>query len=197
MASPLASNPAHDLGDAKDTVVRENIGEAAPLKAGSVPAPNVATTETIRAPLSSILPSFVPALLERGVPGYSSATTVQGESRLTRAQLHSILAASAYLAALDHCGKHLDGDRVQDALSRSLTALPALTVEERALASDLLRVFFDHKTIRENHPFDDWISEAWWSTFHSGPYRYPSAMSDAITYGLSVRQSLRRCLVEY
>lgn len=151
----------------------------------------------IRAPLSKILPSFVPVLLERGVPGYATEETSQGEARLSETNVRSLLAASAYLGALDYAGQHLDSKRVESALTQSLEQLQELAPEERAFALKLIKTFFGYRIIRENHAFDDWLCEAWWSTFQPGPYKYPSAMSGAVFFGLSIRDSLRKCALEY
>jgi hypothetical protein len=151
----------------------------------------------LRAPLAKILPSFLPVLLERGVPGYESAELISGEKRLARTEIRSLLVAACYMGALDCAGGQLDMTRVEEALSRSLQELPELSAAEKGASSELIATFSNFRIIRENHSFDDWLCEAWWPVFQSVPYQYPSAMSDAVAFGLAIRQSLKKCSIEY
>jgi hypothetical protein len=150
-----------------------------------------------RAPLATLLPSFLPVLLERGVPGYESAELTSGEKRLARAEIRSLLLAASYLGALDYAGGQLEMTRVEESLNRSLQELPELSPAEKDASRELIAEFINYRIIRENHPLDDWICEAWWSRFQSIDYQYPSAMSEAVAYGLAIRQSLRECSIEY
>ena len=152
----------------------------------------------ISAPLATILPSFIPILIERGVPGYEkSSSLIPGEKRLTEIQVRSLLTAAAYFGALDYVGQRLDGNQVQTILDQSVKNVSVLSSEEIKTVLDLIERFYGFGVIRENHAFDDWLSEAWWSWAQTVPYRYPSAMSEAVTYGLTIRQSLDRCSLEY
>ena len=161
----------------------------------SEPAP----PQRLRAPIATILPSFLPVLMERGVPGYESVhISLTGERRLTRSQIRALLAAAAYLGALEHVGNlNFDATRVQEILTRTLLEVPDLTVDQRKHSLHLIDRFFNCKVIRANHSFDDWLCEVWWPEFQTIPYAYPSAMSDAVAYGLGIRQSLSNFTLEY
>lgn len=158
-----------------------------------------APSEGYRAPIHLILPSFLPLLIERALPGYEGAPIpLNGEKRLTRPQLRALLAASAYLAIVEHAGRlNFDEARVKDSLTRALHAVPDLDVNERGHAQRLIDLFFNYKIIRADHSFDDWLCEAWWSEFQTIPYEYPSAMADVVAYGLGIRQSLGNSTLEY
>lgn len=151
----------------------------------------------LRAPLARILPSFLPVVLERGVPGYESAELISGEKRLARTEIRPLLVAACYMGALDYAGGQLEAERVEASLSRSLQELADLSAMEKAASTELIAKFFGYRIIRENHPFDDWLCEAWWPLFQDIPYQYPSAMSDAVAYGLAIRESLKKCSLEY
>jgi len=161
--------------------------------------PHTDVPEKLRAPIERILPSFVPVTLERGVPGYEAAPiSLAGERRLSASEIRSLLAAAVFLGALEHASNlQFDMHRVRETLTRTLLSLPDLSEEERQHALRLVERFFDFKIIREDHPFDDWLCEAWWAEFQSIPYSYPSAMSEAVAYGLEVRRSLSKCTLEY
>lgn len=155
--------------------------------------------QRLRAPISAILPSFLPVLIERGVPGYESARiSLTGERRLTRSQIRALLAATAYLGALEHARNlNFDTTRVQENLTRTLLEVPDLTDDERKHSLHLIDQFFNCKVIRADHSFDDWLCEVWWPEFQTIPYTYPSAMAGAVAYGLGIRQSLNNCILEY
>lgn len=151
-----------------------------------------------RAPIEKILPSFVPVILERGVPGYQSdGALLPSERRLDTSEIRSVLIAAAYLGALEHAG-NLDFDtaKVCEILTRTVGELPDCILEEKALALELIQSFLNVNFIRAEHPFDDWICEAWWPRFQVIPYAYPSAMANAISYGLSVNKTLGQFQLE-
>ncbi len=152
-----------------------------------------------KAPLAIILPSFLPVLLERGLPGYESAKVrLGGEERLDQMQIRSLITAAAYLGvetyALD---RDFDSDRVQASLTASLAQVSELSSEEMTFALQLVDDFYEYKFIRKDHPFDDWLCEAWWDEFQGIPYSYPSIMSDAVAYGLTIKQTLSKCELAY
>lgn len=151
----------------------------------------------IQAPIATILPTFIPAILENGVPGYEGLPCVLGEERLHFAEIRSLYAASVFLAALEHAvGKEFDHEQVRQILFQSLSDVRELTSDEKALTLLLIERFFNFKIIRADHPFDDWLCEALWEQFQSIPYTYPSAMSQAVSYGLTVNHSLNKCSLE-
>jgi hypothetical protein len=158
-----------------------------------------ARSENYRAPIHLILPSFLPVIIERGLPGYEAALTpLNGEKRLNQPQLRALLAASAYMGVVEHAGRlNFDADRVEVSLTGALRAVPDLSVDERGHAQRLIDLFFKSKIIREEHSFDDWLCEVWWSEFQTIPYEYPSAMAGAVAYGLGILQSLSNCTLEY
>jgi hypothetical protein len=158
-----------------------------------------ARSENYRAPIHLILPSFLPVIIERGLPGYAAAlTALNGEKRLNQPQLRALLAASAFMGVVEHAGRlNFDADRVEVSLTGALREVPDLSVDERGHAQRLIDLFFKCKIIREEHSFDDWLCEVWWSEFQTIPYEYPSAMAGAVAYGLGIRQSLSNCTLEY
>lgn len=151
-----------------------------------------------RAPLGKILLSFIPVVLEKGVPGYEGAKiSVPGEKRLSRMEIRSLLAASAYLGVEEHAGnQNFDSERVRQILTRSLLELNELSPDEKTFSLRLVDCFYSYKFIRANHSFDDWVCEALWSQFQSIQYVYPSAMAEAVAYGLTINQSLGKCSLE-
>jgi len=152
----------------------------------------------IRAPLSKILPSFVPILIERGVPGYEADTLLEGEGRILSEPLRALLVASALIGTHNHAvGRGLDFDRVEEALIRSVTDIKEITSTEAKLALELVNRFRTFHIIRENHSLDDWLCESLWPAFQSCSYRYPSAMSGVVAYAITIGQSLQKCVLEY
>jgi hypothetical protein len=153
---------------------------------------------TIRAPLSKILPSFLPVLIERGVLGYEAGSLIASEELISREQLHALLAASAFIGALNYAVEQgLDFGQVDEALIRSITDIKELTSTETKLTLELINRFKTFRIIRENHSLDDWLCESLWPAFQSSSYRYPSAMSGAVAYALNIKQSLQKCVLEY
>ena len=154
----------------------------------------------LRAPLSKILPSFIPVFIERGLPEYMADNGLTpGESRLSATQVRSLLAASAFLGTLDYVGQRLDldFDRLNASITDSLQVVSELTPDEINLAFQLIDAFYKYKFIRENHAFDDWLCEARWPIFQNTPYRYPSPMSGIVSCGLTIRLLLDKCTLEY
>ena len=152
-----------------------------------------------RAPLGRILPSFIPIFLEKGVPGYEGThISVLGEKRLSKAEIRSLLVACVYLGIEEHAGnRNFDSEKVRQILTRSLSELNELSPEEKMLSLRLVDRFYNYKVIRADHSFDDWVCEALWDQFQGIPYVYPSAMSNAVSYGLTINQSLEKCILEY
>jgi hypothetical protein len=156
------------------------------------------THPRVRAPIGRILPSFAPVLFERGIPGYDRSSMIPGESRIAPESLRALFIASAFLGTLNHAAERgLDADRVTDTLKQSIDEIPGVTRSEAQQAIDLVNRFYSFRIIREEHSFDDWLCEALWSTFQEVPYSYPSAMSAAISYGLTIGNSLKACVLEY
>ena len=91
----------------------------------------------------------------------------------------------------------MDFQRVTEALKASIPAIPDVTPEAATLALGLVNRFYGFHILREEHFLDDWVCEALWPAFQTAPYTYPSAMSGAICYGLSITQSLRKCELQY
>ncbi len=139
-----------------------------PSQSPEVPS-EPASHQRLRAPISRILPSFLPVLVERGVPGYESALiTLTGERRLSRTQIRALLAAAAYLGTLEFAGNlNFDAARVQEILTRTLLDVPDLTTDERQHSLHLIDRFFSCKIIRADHSFDDWLCEVWWPEFQT------------------------------
>ena len=152
-----------------------------------------------RAPLGSILPSFIPVFLEEGVLGYERVDgTASRERRLDRTEIRSLLTACAFLGALEHAGnKNFDPEQVREILTRSTLELDDLSQDEKKLALQLVDRFFRFSVIRADHPFDDWVCEALWPQFQSATYEYPSAMSTAVSYGLSINPTLNNFSLEW
>lgn len=81
-------------------------------------------------------------------------------------------------------------------LSQSLGRVGVLSESEKKRALELVERFHSYRIIREDHPLDDWVCEALWPAFQKAPYVYPSAMSGAVAYGLSIDQTLQKCVLE-
>ena len=145
------------------------------------------------------MPSFVPVMLEKGVPGYlEDHQLVVGERRLAIPEVRSILVASAYIGADAATAEHeFDQNRVQSILTKSIHELEALDNLEKDQSLHLANRFYSFKIIRAENNFDDWICEALWGAYQTAPYVYPSAMSGVVSYGLTIMQSLRQCSIEY
>jgi hypothetical protein len=152
-----------------------------------------------KAPLGIILPSFLPVLLERGLPGYEdSELRLTDEERLGQLEIKSVIAASAFLGVESYAvDRDFETERVRSSLTASLAQISELSPDEMTYVLHLVDEFYSYKFIREDHPFDDWVCEAWWDQFQSIPYVYPSTMSDAIAYGLTISNSLRKCELAY
>ncbi len=152
-----------------------------------------------KAPLGIILPSFLPVLLERGVPGYEGAEIhLEGEERLDQMQIRSLITAAAFLGVETYVlDRDFDSERVQTSLTASFAQVSELSPEEMTFALQLVDDFYEYKFIRKDHSFDDWLCEAWWDEFQSIPYSYPSTMSDAVAYGLTIKNTLDKCDLEY
>jgi hypothetical protein len=165
---------------------------------GSSPKQHMTKGDRLRAPLAVILPSIIPVVLEKGVPGYLGAPVIaEGERKLSAAEIRPILAAAAYLGALNYIGsKGFDPDRAKAVLDRSLNDVSVLTLSERDRVLELCRQFMSFRIIRAEHPFDDWICESWWTAYQDAPYRYPSQMSNAVSFGLDQQKILERCDLE-
>ncbi len=109
-----------------------------------------------RAPLGKILPSFIPIILERGVPGYEGARiSVPGEKRLSRTEIRSLLIASTYLGAEEHAGNQkFDSEQVRQIFTRSLLELNELSPDEKTFSLQLVDHFYNYKFIRADSSFD-------------------------------------------
>jgi hypothetical protein len=155
--------------------------------------------ETIHAPLDRIMPSFVPVLLERGVPGYTAAKQLAaGERTLALSEIRAILVASAYIGAdAAAVEQGFDRDRVLPLLTKSVRDLDSCDDWEKNQSLYLANRFYSYKIIRAEHNLDDWICEALWGAYQTAPYVYPSAIAGAVSYGLTIMQSLRKCSIEY
>jgi len=152
----------------------------------------------LRAPLGKILPSFMPTIIERGIPGYESVELIANEARLLPEQLRPLLTVSALIGSLNYAvEKEFDFDSTLDALINSINEVKELSSNEAKLAVDLANRFFNYHIIREDHPLDDWLCESLWKEFQTGNYSYPSAMSDVISYALNIKFSLQKCVLEY
>ena len=155
------------------------------------------SSSPIRAPLSTVLPSFAPVILERGIPGYEADPLAEGELRIQRDELKALLIASAYIGALNHALKHeFKYESAAETLAASMLQIRDISEDERRLAADLVERFRSYRVIREDHSLDDWVSEALWPAFQRTPYVYPSAMSGAVAYGLSIDETLQKCVLE-
>lgn len=151
-----------------------------------------------RAHLNKILPSFIPGLLEVGIPTYEDSNFIKGENRLTLSEIRALFVASAFLGTLEHAMKmEFDSERVRGILSQSISELSELSLDEKNLSFQLINRFFNFKIIRADHPFDDWLCEALWEQFQTIPYDYPSAMSAAVSSGLNINRILNNCSLEY
>jgi hypothetical protein len=152
-----------------------------------------------RAPFSKILPSFAPVILERGLPGYALADLqIPGERRLTPSELRSLLIGSAFIGiealAIE---QQFDRERFIPILAHSVRTLQELTPPEQERSLELVQAFKEFRIIRSDHAFEDWICEALWELHQTAAYAFPSAMSDAVAYGLTIIQSLQKCTLEY
>lgn len=152
----------------------------------------------IRAPIDKILPSFMPVIFERGIPGYISEELSPGETRIPLASLRPLLIASAFVGTSNHAAERgFDLDKVQELLSRSVLAIPGVNSSEAQQAIDLVHRFETFPIIRADHSLDDWLCEALWSAFQAAPYTYPSAMSKVISCALDIDGILQRAALEY
>ncbi|MGO9267790.1 MAG: hypothetical protein ACLQBA_23365 [Candidatus Binataceae bacterium] len=156
------------------------------------------TASVIRAPLDKILSTFAPVQFERGIPGYAGDTLIPGERRIVLESLRALFVAANYIGTVNHCARlGMDHKKVSEALTQSVNAIPSLTAQESQTALDLIHRFTSFRIIRADHALDDWVCEALWPAFQAVPYSYPSAMSRAIAYGLTIDGSLQKCVVEY
>lgn len=155
--------------------------------------------EMYRAPLSQILPSCVPVLIERGVSGYNASDLlVSGERRLSESELRSVIVCAAYVGVESVASmQRFNREKVKNALDLSLKKLTDLNSSEQQRVLDLVEAFGSYPIIRANSHFDDWLCESIWGCFQNVPYEYPSAMSGAVAFGLSVIQSFEKCSLEY
>jgi len=152
----------------------------------------------IRAPIDKILPSFVPVIFERGIPGYATETLSHGEIRIPTDHLRPLLVASALIGAWNHAGERgFDSDKVHKCLTQSVYAIPDFLPAEAKAALDLVDRFMSFRIIRAEHSLDDWLCEALWPAFQAAPYSYPSAMSNATSYALGIGNTLRKMALEY
>lgn len=151
-----------------------------------------------RAPFGKILPVFAPVLLERGLPGYFASELTEGERRLTESELRALLIGSA-LIGVDALAieKKFDHARVVACLMRSVYGLEDLSPEEQLKCLELVQAFHGYPIIRADNAFDDWVGEAMWGVLQTAPYRYPSAMSEAVAFGLQIIGPLQECALEY
>jgi hypothetical protein len=137
-------------------------------------------------------------LFERGIPGYATERLNPGELRIPPASLRSLFIAAAIIGTLNVAAERgLDWKRVREILTRSIHTVDGVTLVDEQGAIDLFHRFHTYRYIRETHPFDDCICEALWSAFQAAPYEYPSAMSAAISYGLTVVKTLQLSTLEY
>ncbi|MBM4336330.1 MAG: hypothetical protein FJ108_10525 [Deltaproteobacteria bacterium] len=152
----------------------------------------------LRAPIDRILPAIVPVLFERGIPGYATERLNAGELRIAPAPLRSLFIAAAIIGTLNVAAERgFDWKRVREILTRSIHTVDGVSPLEEQNAVDLVQRFHTYRFIRETHPFDDWICEALWSAFQTAQYEYPSAMSAAISYSLTVVKTLQHSTLEY
>ena len=151
-----------------------------------------------RAPIGIILPSFAPVFFERGIPGYEAESLTPGELRVPRGPLRALLMASTFVGAWNHASdRGLDYDKVKELLTQSVSAIPGFSPSDARATLELVNRFLSFSIIREDHALDDWLCEALWPAFQTEPYRYPSAMSGAIFYALTIGDTLRKLELEY
>lgn len=156
------------------------------------------SNQSIRAPIGRILPSFVPVILERGIPGYTTEPLAVEEIRIPAGQLRPLLVAAAFVGTWAHAGERgFDSDAVRELLTQSIYSVSDLGPSEAEVAIELVERFMTFKIIRAEHSLDDWLCEALWPAFQAAPYRYPSAMSHVITYALNINDTLRKIVLEY
>lgn len=152
----------------------------------------------IRAPIDRILPSFVPVIFERGIPGYETETLISGEVRIPPQSLRALLVASAFVGVASYAAERdFDLDKVKAILTQSIKTLPDLSVSEAQETLDLIERFDSFRIIRAEHSLDDWLCEALWPAFQSIPYEYPSAMSAVMSYAISIASTLHKMALEY
>jgi hypothetical protein len=148
--------------------------------------------------LGQVLPSFIPVKLQDAVKGYEGIKIdVDGEKRLSHAEIRSLLAASTFLGTLVHAAdRDFDFNKTREILTESLNYVDGLTSDERECALQLVDAFINFNIVREDHYIDDWVSEALWGKFQTVSYEYPSAMSKLVSYGLSINKALEECTIE-
>jgi hypothetical protein len=141
-------------------------------------------------PIGGVLDFAVEQALKQGEMSYLLSKHLQvGEKILEQDQVKAVLAASTYLGVLDAAGSQglTDTKAMEEALGQAILAHKLLSVADKKRALWLVDQFYVYKVIREEHAFDDWITEAWWNHYQSIAYRYPSGMSDLVTVGMTIR----------
>lgn len=152
----------------------------------------------IRAPISKILPSFMPVIFERGIPGYAIEKLSSGENRISVESLRPLLIASAFVGAWNHAGQRgFDSDKVLKLLNQSIHSIPDVTPQEVQQTLTLVDCFESYRIIRAEHSLDDYLCEALWPAFQLNSYIYPSAMSRVMLYAISIGDTLRKMAIEY
>jgi hypothetical protein len=150
------------------------------------------------APISQILPSFLPIQIQQALGGYFEVPLqVEGERRLTEGELRQVIAASSFLGTQLYCAQlGFDLVEVRQTLEASLGRMPELSEEDRIAVLSLVEKFHTYPLIRADHALDDWITEAWWGRLQSGDYEYPSALSGAVSHGICIIEALKGFRIE-
>ena len=150
------------------------------------------------APISQILPSFLPIQIQQALAGYFEVPLqVEGERRLTEAELRRVIAASSFLGTLLYCAEvGFDLAETREKLAMSLNHVPDFSHEDRDAALELVEKFHSYPIIRADHALDDWVAETWWGKLQGGDYEYPSAMSGAVAHGIGIVDVLRDYRIE-
>lgn len=152
----------------------------------------------IKAPLNTILPSFMPVIFERAIPGYAATPLIAGEKRIAPGSLRPLLIASAFVGTSNHAvDRGFELDAVERILRQSIDAIHGVAPEEAEKARVLIDQFLNFPIFRADHNLDDWLCEALWPTFQTIEYRYPSAMSEAMADAVGIGEVLGRLELAY
>lgn len=144
------------------------------------------SNDKLYATISTLVPTIMSVIFERGIPGYMNHSELtENEKRVSEEVIKALLTASFILGATDYLsgiGYHWDDTMAK--LVNSIPEFKELTSDQMDNSKKFIQLFFDYRIIRENHSFDDWITETWWEHLQDCEYRYPSALSEAIAYSL-------------